>query len=561
MMKHTIRSLSCTLAFAAFLIAPSAHAAAPDTTGLPPGAAGRVSLFILAGQSNMSGRGEVPAGEPEAPRVYVFGNDYRWHPGREPVDDPAGQVDVVSLDENAGFGPGLAFARAMTEQNPEMIVGLIPCAKGATIIEEWRRSPDDATLYGSCLKRARAAAPAGRIEGLLFFQGESDTHTGEYYHGVRRRPHDWGQLFTTYVNDVRRDLARPDLPVVFAQIGVHTSPERYVNWEVVQAEQARVQLPHVAMITTDDLALRDRVHYDTPSYRTIGRRFADAMQGLLGETARRWRVDLQGHRGARGLLPENSLPAFERALELGVNTLELDLGISQDHLVVVSHDPWMHADICATPDGQPITKANEREYALYGMPYAEIARFDCGSRGNAGFPEQQPMAVAKPLLDSVLVAAERYTAVRGLPPVRNTVHSKPRLERDGRFHPEPATFARLVYDVLAAHGVLTRTTIQSFDPRALVAMHAVDPSVTLSLLVDNDDGFEANLERLPFTPDVYSPHHRLVDQALVEAAHRRGVQVLPWTVNDPDAMRRLVALGVDGIITDYPDRGKAVLGR
>lgn len=547
--------------FALLLMANTAGAqAGPDSTGVPAAHVGRLALFVLAGQSNMSGRGDVPSDAIVAPDVFVFGNDYRWHPGREPVDSPAGQVDSVSLDRNAGFGPSLAFAQALTERYPGLIVGLIPCAKGATIIEAWQRSPSDASLYGSCLKRIRAASPMGRLEGLLFFQGESDTHRGELYQGLPRRPHTWGRKFTTLVNDVRRDLGRPDLPVVFAQIGVHASPDRYVNWEVVQAEQARVQLPNVRMIETSDLALRDRVHYDTPSYRTIGRRFADAMAALL-DTAGVFVVDLQGHRGARGLLPENTVPAFRRALELGVNTLELDLAVSKDGRLVVSHEPWMSAGICTTPDGQPVPEAEAQEHNLYVMTYDEIARYDCGSRGNARFPEQVPMRVAKPLLDSVIVMAEHYAAAHGRPPVRYNVEIKSKPEHDGRHHPEPPAFARLVHEALAAHGVLARTTVQSFDPRALEAMHALDPTATLALLVDNDLGLEANLERLTFTPDVYSPHHRLVDRALVEAAHRRGIAVLPWTVNDVETMRRLVALGVDGLITDYPDRGRAALGR
>lgn len=551
-----------TLLTALVLLAPSVRAQpAPDSTGVPAAHAGRLALFVLAGQSNMSGRGELPAAGEAAPDVYVFGNDYRWHPGREPVDGPDGQVDLVSLDADAGFGPSLAFARALTERYPGLVVGLIPCAKGATIIEQWQRSPSDASPYGSCLKRVRAASPMGEIAGLLFFQGESDTHGGELYQGVPRRPDAWGRKFTTFVNDIRRDLEAPELPVVFAQIGVHASPERYVNWEVVREEQARVQLLHVRMIETADLTLRDRVHYDTPSYRTIGRRFADAMAALLDAAGAPVAIDLQGHRGARGLLPENSIPAFRRALELGVNTLELDLAVSKEGRLVVSHEPWMSADICSTPDGRPVPAESAQEHSLYGMTYDEIARYDCGSRGNGRFPDQAPMPVAKPLLDSVIVMAERYTAAHGLPPIRYNMEIKTKPEHDGHHHPEPAAFARRLYDALVAHEVLSRSTVQSFDPRALEGMYAIDPGVTLGFLVNNDLGLTGNLDRLTFTPDVYSPHHRLVDRELVEAVHRRGMAIIPWTVNDVETMRRLVTLGVDGIITDYPDRGLVALGR
>lgn len=544
----------------ALLMALALPAAAQDSTGVPPDHAGRLALFILAGQSNMSGRGEVPADEPAVAGVYVFGNDYRWRPGREPVDSPEGQVDAVSLDRDAGFGPGLAFARALSEKYPGVAIGLIPCAKGATIIEEWQHDPRDTSLYGSCLKRARAAAPMGRLEGVLFFQGESDTHVGERYRGLPRRPHRWAEKFTRFVNDFRRDLAQPGLPLVFAQIGVHTSPERYVNWEVVQAQQAGVRLPHVAMIRADDLSLRDRVHYDTPSYRVIGQRFAGAMADLL-DARGGLGIDLQGHRGARGLVPENTVPSFLRALDLGVNTLELDVTALKDGQVVVTHEPWFNPEICSGPDGKPLAEGAEEAHNLYPLPYAEIARYDCGLRGNPRFPEQQPMAVAKPLLDSVFVAADRHARATGRPLPRYNVEIKSKAERDGHFHPAPEAFARHVLAVIERYGVRDRTTIQSFDPRALEAMHVLAPGLTFALLVDNDRGLEANLDGLSFTPDLYSPHQRLVDEALVAAVHARGIGVVPWTVNEPDDMRRLLALDVDGLITDYPDRAAAVLGR
>lgn len=537
---------------------------AQENESLPviePANVGRLSLFVLAGQSNMSGRGEVPDEQPTLDGAYVFGNDYRWHPVREPVDRADDQVDVVSMDANAGYGPSSSFARTMLEHNPDMIIGLIPCAKGATIIEQWQRSVSDETLYGSCLKRIRAAEQMGRVEGVIFFQGESDAHRGDVYQGVRRHPDDWGHKFTTYVNDIRRDLDRPDLPIVFAQIGPHTSPERYVNWDVVRQQQASVDLPYVAMITTGDLSLRDRVHYDTPSYDVVGTRFAAAMDSLLQDGPRLWRIDLQGHRGARGLLPENSIPAFRKALDLRVNTLELDLGISKDSLVVVSHDPWFASAICSSPDGTPITRETQRDHILFHMPYSEIMRYDCGSRGHASFPEQVPMPVYKPLLDSVFVLAEQYTADHDLPPMLYNIEIKSREENYETLHPSPGAFAALVYEVVDRHGLIDRVTIQSFDPNALEATHAIDSSTILSLLVDNDLGFEENLARLTFTPDIYSPHHRLVDREMVESAHMKGMRVIPWTVNETEDMRRLVDLGVDGIITDYPDRGNEALGR
>ena len=270
-------------------------------------------------------------------------------------------------------------------------------------------------------------------------------------------------------------------------------------------------------------------------------------------------IDLQGHRGARGLLPENTIPSFKKALDYGVTTLELDVVVSADSQVVVSHEPWFSSAICTDPAGRRIAHEDERSFNIFTMPYDSIRAFDCGSIGNPNFPGQEAVAVGKPLVDDVLVELERYVSETGRPQPVYNIEVKSRPEFDGTFTPEPATFARLVHDAIVRHGVADRTVVQSFDPRALQAMRNIDGDIKLALLVDNDLGLPENLERLGFTPDVYSPHQRLVDEELVSAAHDNGMEVIPWTINEPDAMQRLLDLGVDGLITDYPDRAAEVL--
>lgn len=265
---------------------PTSTPVPPTPTLTPPGIPeemqGKLSLFILAGQSNMSGWGELPPDQPLDARVYMFGNDYRWRIAAEPLDSAAGQVDKVSEDGGAGFSPGLPFALSLLEQEPDLFIGLIPCAKGNTTIEEWQRHLSDSTLYGSCLKRARAATPMGEISGLLFFQGEADALDPAQAQGRPLFAFEYASKFSAFVNDFRTDLGLPkELPVVFAQIGSHAAPEAFVNWQVVQEQQATVKLPCTAMITTADLALRDGVHFTTESYRTIGRRFAKAFLELI----------------------------------------------------------------------------------------------------------------------------------------------------------------------------------------------------------------------------------------------------------------------------------------
>jgi hypothetical protein len=251
------------------------------TPGVASHAQGKLQLFLLAGQSNMSGYGSVPEQQAIDPRIFVFGNDYRWRLAREPLDAETDQVDLVSLDANARLGPGMAFARTLVAQEPEMLIGLIPCARGDTTITEWQRSLDDNSLYGSCLKRARAASPMGELAGILFFQGESDAVDALRFPDRDKVSVGYAEAFMRLVEAFRTDLGQPQLPLVFAQIGSHTSPEAYTAWTTVQAEQARVELPCSAMIITSDLALQDHVHFTTESYITIGERFAVAMQAVL----------------------------------------------------------------------------------------------------------------------------------------------------------------------------------------------------------------------------------------------------------------------------------------
>lgn len=244
---------------------------------------GKMQLFILAGQSNMSGRGDVPQSQTINSRIYVFGNDYRWKLAIEPIDDPLNQVDEISEDSppgyspvtSAGYSPATSFASAVLERNPDMVIGLIPCAMGGTKIFEWKRSLSDSTLYGSCLKRAKAASVMGNISGLLFFQGESDTvNTVEAEIPVV--PNQWADDFIEFVGNWRIDLELPELPVVFAQIGANINPDLYPNWAIIQEQQRSVQLPFCEMIITDDLKINNDRHFSTEGYQIIGKRFAEA---------------------------------------------------------------------------------------------------------------------------------------------------------------------------------------------------------------------------------------------------------------------------------------------
>lgn len=264
-------------------------------------------------------------------------------------------------------------------------------------------------------------------------------------------------------------------------------------------------------------------------------------------------LDRQGHRGCRGLMPENTIPAMRRALDLGVTTLEMDVCISQDGQVLLSHDPTMNPDFVLTPAGQPIPQTEQDRPRLYQLPYAEIRRYDVGSLGHPKFPRQQKMRAYKPLLAEVIDSVEAYVKRRKLPATQYNIETKTSPAGDGTLHPAPAEFVQRVLAVLRPKSLGPRLIIQSFDPRTLELVHQAEPGWRTALLVDNQDGLDANLRRLTFRPSIYSPHFRLVTPALVQAAHAQGLRLIPWTANTAAEVQRLVGLGVDGIISDYPD--------
>jgi glycerophosphoryl diester phosphodiesterase len=270
--------------------------------------------------------------------------------------------------------------------------------------------------------------------------------------------------------------------------------------------------------------------------------------------------EVHGHRGCRGLLPENTIPAFLHAAELGVDWIELDVVLSADHQVIVSHEPWMSHVICTDANGDAILEERERDLNLYHMTAAEIRAYDCGSLEHPGFPDQEQRRAHKPTLREVVEAIEETAMSGGGQPGFNIeVKSDPALY--GTHQPKPAQLAAFVHAAIDSLGIDDRCIVQSFDPAVLMAMHAIDQDLVLALLVENTDGLEINLQRLNFTPAIYSPNFSMADEALRTELHARGIQLVVWTVNEPDDIQRMIALGVNGIISDYPDRVLGVLER
>ncbi len=267
-------------------------------------------------------------------------------------------------------------------------------------------------------------------------------------------------------------------------------------------------------------------------------------------------LDIQGHRGARGLLPENTIPAFIRAIDEGVQTLELDVVITKDKKVLVSHEPYMSSSICSKPDGSGISSEESNALNIYQMTYEQIKSYDCGSKGNPRFPKQEKMAVSKPLLINLISQVEAYLKKNGLSKVAYNIELKSSPKGDNVYHPGVEEFSTIVYDLLAASLPMDRFNIQSFDFRILKYWHTTYPKVRLAALIENGKGVEANLRDLGFTPNIYSPYHILLNKEMISFCQQKNMKVIPWTVNERSAMERLVEMGVDGIITDFPDRAK-----
>ena len=271
-------------------------------------------------------------------------------------------------------------------------------------------------------------------------------------------------------------------------------------------------------------------------------------------------IDVQAHRGGAGLMPENTISAMKNAIDLKVNTLEFDLQLSQDGKVVVSHDNYFHPRYSTRPDGTLIQADDPKEY-LYTMPYDSIVKYDVGLRFVERWPEQVKVAEVKPLASDLIEFAESYAKEQGLAPLGYNIEIKSWPgDGEGTLWPDYKTFCDTCIPVLLAENLGERLIVQSFDVRALEYMHEKWPDLILSYLTDEDEpDIEEILGNLSFKPQWWSPHYSVVTKENVEYCHSLGIGVVPWTVDDPAEMQRLVDCGVEAIISNYPDRLIAVV--
>ncbi|MFT6879525.1 MAG: glycerophosphoryl diester phosphodiesterase [Psychromonas sp.] len=278
-------------------------------------------------------------------------------------------------------------------------------------------------------------------------------------------------------------------------------------------------------------------------------------------TAQSTHFEIQGHRGSRGLMPENTIEAFKKAIDEGVETLELDVVISKDKQVVVSHDPFFLPSISTSPIGEEITEATRGN--IYLLTYKEIKKFDVGLKGNPLFPDQKKLKAIKPLLKTMIKSAESYAKKKGVTPLKYNIEIKSLPEEYRKSQPEVSEFSDLVHDVIFKYLPSERVTIQSFDFTVLkhwyVKIHIGEyENVALSVLIEpsEDNDVQKNLDKLGFKPNIWSPSFLQLNKEKVEELHYLGIRVIPWTVNEITDMQAVKDMGCDGLITDYPDRAK-----
>jgi glycerophosphoryl diester phosphodiesterase len=265
--------------------------------------------------------------------------------------------------------------------------------------------------------------------------------------------------------------------------------------------------------------------------------------------------DTQGHRGCRGLMPENTIVAMLKAIDLGVTTLEMDASITKDKKVILSHEPFFNHEITTKPDGSYVTEQEEKSLNMYLMQYDEIVKYDIGLKPHPRFLQQEKVKAIKPLLADVFIAVKNKIDSTKQPMPFFNIETKCLPSTDNIYHPTPDVFIDLLMQVIKDYKMEDYVIIQSFDFRTLQYLHKNYPNIKTAMLIEENDtlSFTQQIEKNGFTPTIYSPHFGLVKEPLVKDCHAKNIKLIPWTVNDKKEINRLKALGVDGIISDYPN--------
>jgi glycerophosphoryl diester phosphodiesterase len=265
--------------------------------------------------------------------------------------------------------------------------------------------------------------------------------------------------------------------------------------------------------------------------------------------------DVQGHRGCRGLMPENTVAAMLYALEQNVNTLEMDISITKDEQVILSHEAFFNHELSTKPNGILVTEAEEKSLKIYTMNYDSVIKYDVGLKVHPRFLQQKKQTAVKPTLQDVIIAVINWCNVNKKPIPFFNIETKCLPQTDNIYRPDPPKFVELLMQVILKNKLQQNVIIQSFDFRTLQYLHLKYPKIKTAMLIEEEDKLtlDEQIKKLGFVPTIYSPNYNLVNEELIKMCHLQKIKIIPWTVNTKTEINKLKELGVDGIITDYPN--------
>ena len=276
------------------------------------------------------------------------------------------------------------------------------------------------------------------------------------------------------------------------------------------------------------------------------------------------KIQIHAHRGGAALYPENTTQAMLNAVDLGVPVLELDLHITKDSLVVVSHDAWLKSVKAVTPEGKKIDVTDEMSYNIYTMNYDSLRQYSVGVFANPAYPQRVDIKSQIPLVSDMIDTVEKYVKENGLTPVSYNIEIKSDPSKDGVYSPTYDVFADLCMKVLLSKKLGDRLLVQCFDVRTLNYLNSKYKGTRLSYLTEVIDGktpdFDTLMSMLEFVPQVYSPESCMLTKEIAQKAKTMGMELAPWTVDDEKEALRLKNIGVEAIITNKPDSMMKWLG-
>ena len=262
-------------------------------------------------------------------------------------------------------------------------------------------------------------------------------------------------------------------------------------------------------------------------------------------------VAIYGHRGARGLFPENTLEGIESTLLLPVDGIEIDIVVSKDNQLIVSHNPFAEHQFCLDPKGNEIKQEDELSHNFHQMNYEDILRYDVGSKVVPRFLYQEKFQVKIPLLSKVFELLNQKTTAD----FTFFLEVKSEEKMYGEYYPYPEEYAQLVFDFLEKNKIEGQLIVKSFDPKFMNAFHKIaGKKYSLGLLVENKLSLEENLNRLEFVPEFYNPDFCLVTARLSTELQEKGIKLVSWTINEEEEIEQIRKVGGYGIITDYPNK-------